>query len=146
MVRAKAGTVHAATSILNGDKKDRVELRKTALYRFLSVMAHGRCRSATVSHGKAEKWKNTAPKKAVFFPFWAAIAKGAIEPGGALGEFDDFFVGDQLVLYINDRAARIIRWDFSVRVHLSRRTFPVKLIALTQVEETPEKDAAEKER
>lgn len=38
---------------------------------------------------------------------------------GALGEIRRFFAGgDQLVLYINDRAARIIRRDFSVRVHL----------------------------
>lgn len=60
---------------------------------------------------------------------------------GALGEFGDFFAGDQLVLYINDRAARIIRRDFSVRVHLPRANFssPLKLIALTRVEGTLKK-------
>lgn len=114
---------HVHLKRCSGSKKNRVELsRKMALYRFLSIVTHRRCHSATVSRGKVEKWKSTTRKKAVF-PFWAAIAKGTIEPSGALGEFDDFFVGDQLVLYINDHAARIIRRDFSVRVHLLRENF-----------------------
>lgn len=69
-------TVSTASSVLARSKKDRGELRKTALYRFLSVAAHGRRRSATVSPWNGRKIREVRgkerTKKAVFFPSYRA--------------------------------------------------------------------------
>lgn len=85
-------------------------------------------------------------KKTIFFPFRAAIAKETTESAGWRASLAIFFVEDQLVRYINDCAARIIRWDFSLYTGPSSANFSVKLIAFTRVEKTLGKDETEKER
>lgn len=96
---------------------------------------------------KMEKYgEGRAEESLLPVPRWPSWTELSNRVAGALGEFGDFFVGDQLVLYINDRGARIIHRDFFVRTHLPRANLSVKLIALTWVKGTLEKDAAEKER